>query len=41
MLGHLGFDGIVLEVLQNDGSMQQALDEIFGPGVVFVASALR
>jgi hypothetical protein len=35
-------DGIVvLDVLYDDGSMQAALDEIYGAGVVFVASALR
>ena len=41
VLGHVRLDGIVvLEVVFDDASMQSAIDEIHGPGVVFVASAL-
>lgn len=40
--GSVGMDGlVVLSVTYDDGSMQAALDEIYGPGVVFVESALR
>lgn len=42
VLGHVGMDGVVvLSVTYDDGSMQAALDEIYGDGVVFVESALR
>ncbi|QUW18966.1 hypothetical protein [Agrococcus sp. Marseille-Q4369] len=42
VLGHVGMDGVVvLSVTFDDGSMQAALDEIYGDGVVFVESALR
>lgn len=40
--GSWGEQGTVaLEVLYDDGSMQAALDEIYGAGAVFVISALR
>ncbi|ERG63322.1 hypothetical protein L332_02505 [Agrococcus pavilionensis RW1] len=42
VLGHVGMDGlVVLTVTFDDGSMQAALDEVYGNGVVFVESALR
>lgn len=42
VLGVNGYDGIVvLDVIYDDGSMQSALDAAYGPGTVFVASALR
>ncbi|GEK78785.1 hypothetical protein [Agrococcus baldri] len=42
VLGARGQDGIVvLDVIWDDGSMQQAIDAVYGDGVVFVASALR
>ncbi len=42
VLGASGQEGIVvLDVVYDDGSMQAALDEHYGEGVVFVVSALR
>ncbi|RWR16164.1 hypothetical protein D8Y24_13100 [Agrococcus lahaulensis] len=42
VLGHFGLDGIVvLQVLYDDGSMQAAVDDIYGEGVVSLESALR
>lgn len=42
VLGWHGEQGLlVVEVVYDDGSMQAAIDEIYGPGVVFLASALR
>lgn len=42
VLGANGQDGIVvLHVVYDDGSMQAALDRVYGTGVVFVVSALR
>jgi hypothetical protein len=42
VVGSVGMQGVVvLSVTYDDGSMQAALDEIYGPGVVFVESALR
>lgn len=32
---------LVVEVVYDDGTVQQAIDEIYGPGVAFVISALR
>lgn len=32
---------VVLNVAYDDGSIQAALDEVYGPGVVFVVSAMR
>ena len=42
VMGGGGGDGIVvLEVVYDDGSIQAALDEIYGPGAVHVTSWLR
>lgn len=42
VFGAAGLDGlVVLSVTYDDGSMQAAVDEIYGDGVVFVESALR
>lgn len=42
VFGAAGMDGVVvLSVLHDDGSMQEAIDGIYGRGVVFVESALR
>lgn len=32
---------VALDVAYDDGSMQAAIDEVYGPGVVFVVSAMR
>lgn len=42
LLGATGLDGVlVVDVLFDDGSIQAALDAIYGPGRAFVVSALR
>lgn len=42
VLGTYGEQGtLVVEVVYDDGTVQGAVDEIYGPGVVFVMSALR
>lgn len=42
VLGSYGEQGtLVVEVVYDDGTVQAAIDEIYGPGVVFVISALR
>lgn len=42
MLGSWGERGtVVLNVIHDDGSVQAAVDDIYGEGVVFVAPALR
>lgn len=42
MLGSWGEQGtVVLNVTYDDGSVQAAIDDIYGPGVVFVVPALR
>lgn len=42
LLGHGDMDGVVvLDVVLDDGSIQAALDDIYGEGAVFVVSALR
>lgn len=42
VLGSWGETGtVVLSVAYDDGSMQAALDEIYGPGAVFVVPAMR
>lgn len=42
VLGSHGEQGtVVVEVVYDDGSVQAAIDEIYGEGVVFVVSALR
>ena len=42
VLGAHGEQGtVVVEVVYDDGSVQAAIDEIYGAGVVFVVSALR
>ncbi|WP_347756939.1 hypothetical protein [Agrococcus sp. ProA11] len=42
VLGTSGEQGtLVVEVVYDDGTVQAAIDEIYGPGVAFVISALR